>query len=83
MLILSRKPGESLVIQDNIQIAILEIDGDKVKIGITAPKEINILREEVWLAVQEQNQIAEQLSNHPEGDGFEALREYLASQADE
>ena len=83
MLILSRKPSESLVIQDNIQLTILEIDGDKVKIGISAPKEISILRYEVWLAVQEQNKIAEQLSDNPAGDRFEALREYLASQTEE
>lgn len=47
MLILSRKKEESLVIQDNIIITILEIGNDKVKLGISAPREITILRQEL------------------------------------
>jgi carbon storage regulator len=55
MLALSRKRGESLVIQNNIEITILEIKGDQVKIGITAPKEVPIYRKEVYLQIQEAN----------------------------
>lgn len=51
MLILARKTGESLLIGDNIEITITEVSGDKVKIGITAPKEITILRKELCQAV--------------------------------
>lgn len=47
MLILSRKPGETLVINNEIEVKIIEISGDKVKIGIEAPKNVKILRQEL------------------------------------
>lgn len=47
MLIISRKPGESFLIDKNIEITILETTGDKIKIGINAPKEIKIVRKEL------------------------------------
>ncbi len=48
MLVLNRKPGESIIIGDNIEIKILEIQDGKIKIGIEAPKDIGILRKEVY-----------------------------------
>lgn len=47
MLILSRKSGETLVINNEIEVKIIEINGDKVKIGIEAPKNVKILRQEL------------------------------------
>ncbi|MFR0880897.1 MAG: carbon storage regulator CsrA [Oscillospiraceae bacterium] len=47
MLILSRKSGESLMINEEIEIKIIEVNGDKVKIGIDAPKNVKILRKEL------------------------------------
>jgi len=47
MLVISRQPGDSLTIGDDIKVFILEVNGDKVKIGIEAPKNIRILRSEV------------------------------------
>lgn len=47
MLILSRKPGEALNINEEIEIKIIEINGDKVKIGISAPENVKILRSEL------------------------------------
>ncbi len=47
MLILSRKIGEALLVNNDIQIKIIEVTGDKVKIGIDAPKNIKILRKEL------------------------------------
>ncbi|MGN1482011.1 carbon storage regulator CsrA [Porcipelethomonas sp.] len=47
MLILSRKSGESLLINEEIEIKIIEVSGDKVKIGIEAPKNVKILRKEL------------------------------------
>lgn len=58
MLALSRKKNEALVINNNIEITILEIKGDQVKIGINAPKEIPVYRKEVYLQIQEANKEA-------------------------
>ena len=58
MLALTRKKGEALVINNNIEITILEIRGDQIKIGITAPKDVPIYRKEVYLQIQEENKAA-------------------------
>ncbi len=55
MLILNRKVGESIVLGDNIEVKILDIQDGKIKIGIEAPKDISILRKEVYDAVIEEN----------------------------
>jgi carbon storage regulator len=56
MLVLNRKIGESLIIGDNIEIKILEIQDGKIKIGIEAPREVSILRKEVYDAVKAENE---------------------------
>ena len=58
MLALSRKKNEALVINNNIEITILEIKGEQVKIGISAPKAVPIYRKEVCLQIQESNKEA-------------------------
>ncbi len=58
MLALTRKPGDSIIINNNIEITVLEVRGDQVKIGIAAPKEIPIYRKEVYLEIQKENQEA-------------------------
>lgn len=58
MLALTRKKGESIIINNNIEISILEMRGDQVKIGITAPKDIPVYRKEVYLQIQEENKAA-------------------------
>ena len=60
MLALTRKKEESIIIGDKIEIKILEIQGDKVKIGIEAPKNVTIYRKEIYLEIQEENRIASQ-----------------------
>ncbi len=65
MLILSRKQNESVIIQDNILITVLAIEGDRVKIGITAPREVPVLRQELWIAIHERNQDASATSGGP------------------
>lgn len=66
MLALSRKKGESLVINNNIEVTVLEIRGDQVKLGISAPKDVSIYRKEIYLQIEEANKEAmnlEGLSN--------------------
>ena len=58
MLALTRKKGESLVVNNNIEITVLEIRGDQIKIGISAPKDVPIYRKEVYLQIQEENKAA-------------------------
>jgi carbon storage regulator len=55
MLVLSRKKNESIIIDENIVITIVEIRGDKVRLGIEAPKEIPIHRSEVHAAIHAEN----------------------------
>ncbi len=64
MLILSRKPGESLVIGHNIHVKILEVKGDTVKIGIEAPREMAVHRHEVHEAILKENRAAAQVDSH-------------------
>ncbi|UYO05200.1 MULTISPECIES: carbon storage regulator CsrA [unclassified Paenibacillus] len=58
MLVLTRKKGESIVISENIEIIILGVEGDNVKIGVNAPKHIEIHRKELYLAIQQSNEEA-------------------------
>ena len=52
MLVLSRKKGESIVINDNISIVVVDIRGDKVRLGVEAPKEVPVHRREVYDAIK-------------------------------
>lgn len=58
MLALTRKKGDAIVINNDIEITILEVKGDQVKVGIAAPKEIPVYRKEVYLQIQEANKEA-------------------------
>lgn len=62
MLVLTRKQKEAIQIGDDIEIVVLSIDGDQVKIGIHAPKSIEIHRQEVYLEIQKENNLAANLS---------------------
>lgn len=66
MLVLSRKSGESIMIGDEIELVVLGAEGDTVKLGIRAPKQIEIYRKEVYLAIRESNQEASQSIVSPE-----------------
>lgn len=55
MLVLSRRLDESLIIADNIKITVLGISGNQVRIGIAAPKDVSVHREEIYLRIQQEN----------------------------
>jgi carbon storage regulator len=61
MLVLSRQRDETIMIGDNIEVTIVDIRGDKVRLGITAPKEITVHRKEVYDAIRRENREAAQL----------------------
>lgn len=71
MLALSRKKNEAIIINNNVEVTILEVKGDQVKIGITAPKEVPVYRKEVYVQIQEANKEAVNV------DGMEALKNLL------
>ena len=58
MLALSRKKNEAIVINNNVEITVLEVKGDQVKLGISAPKEVPVYRKEVYVQIQEANAAA-------------------------
>jgi carbon storage regulator len=59
MLVLSRKKDESIIINDHIRVTVVEIRGDKVRLGIDAPKEVSVHRREVYEAIQNQRKAQE------------------------
>ena len=71
MLAIKRKKGESIIVNNDIEISILELRGDQVKIGISAPREVPVYRKEVYLQIQKENEAA--LS----ADNLTALKEIL------
>ncbi len=73
MLILSRKKDESIVIGDNITISVVDIKGDQVKLGIDAPHDVKVFRQEVYKAIQEENKAAASISAIPDNLSLESL----------
>ena len=71
MLALSRKKNEALVINNNVEVTVLEIKGEQVKLGITAPREVPVYRKEVYVQIQDSNKEAVNV------DGMEALKGLL------
>ncbi len=67
MLVLSRKKNESIIINDHITVTVVEIRGDKVRLGIDAPKDVSVHRREVYEAIQ--NQARERAENAPARSG--------------
>ena len=55
MLVLTRKTGESIMIGDDIELKIISVEGDQVKLGIAAPRSVKVYRSEIYKAIQEEN----------------------------
>jgi len=66
MLVLTRKLNESIMVGDDVKITIVDIKGDQVKLGITAPKQVAVHREEVYQEIQKENQLAAYSKVNPE-----------------
>ena len=64
MLILTRKPGESIVIGDNVTITILGVRGNQVRLGTDAPIEISVHREEIYHRIKKEKQLKNEDENH-------------------
>jgi carbon storage regulator len=73
MLALTRKVGESIVIGDDIEVTVLSVHGEQIKIGIDAPRSIAIHRKEIYLQIQEENQAAAATSEA----GAKALKDFM------
>ncbi|WP_018249193.1 carbon storage regulator CsrA [Orenia marismortui] len=74
MLILTRKQDESIIINDEIEIKILEIDGNRVQLGIEAPKSVPIHRQEVYEDIQKENKMAASSNNNFPADLLDLLK---------
>jgi carbon storage regulator len=69
MLALTRKKGESIIIDNDIELTVLDVRGDQIKLGVSAPKEIPVYRKEVYLQIQAETK--EAMST----EGMDALKE--------
>ena len=58
MLIITRRPGEKIMIGDDVVVEVIEVSGNSVRIGIAAPRSVPVYREEIWSAVREENAAA-------------------------
>ena len=63
MLAFTRKQGESLILNNDIEITVLEVRGDQVKLGIAAPKSVSIYRKEVYIQIQKENEASASVEN--------------------
>jgi carbon storage regulator len=65
MLIITRRPGQKIVLGDDITVTVIEVSGQTVRLGIDAPKELPIYREEIWAAVKQENEAAAKADASP------------------
>ena len=73
MLVLTRKSNQSVMIGDDIEVTVLSIIGEKVRIGIQAPREIPVLRKEVYLEIQQENAAARASAGSEVDDALKRL----------
>ncbi|MGV3263747.1 carbon storage regulator CsrA [Cytobacillus pseudoceanisediminis] len=76
MLVLTRRLKESIMVGDDVEISILSIEGDQVKLGISAPKNVDIHRKEIYLSIQQENSSATQT----DASAIESLSNFFKKQ---
>lgn len=74
MLVLSRKKGETIIIGDGIEITVVDVQGDNVRIGVQAPREVKVYRQEVYEEIRNENR---QAGNPQEPGRIEGLRSLI------
>jgi len=75
MLVLTRRLNQSIKIGDDIEITVIEVRGDQVRLGVSAPRDVSVHRKEVYLQIQQENQAASQSS--AEGVSLHALTQAM------
>ncbi len=81
MLVLARRLNESIIIGDDIEVVVIDIKGDQVKLGIRAPKRISVHRKEIYDEIQQENIAA--MSSNLQPEALKNLSEYLSGGADD
>jgi carbon storage regulator len=79
MLVLSRRRDESIMIGDNVEITVVEVRGDVVKLGVRAPREVPVHRKEIYMTIQEENIAAARASAQDISKALEAVRQKTAA----
>ncbi len=77
MLVLTRRLNQSIKIGDDIEITVVEVRGDQVRLGVNAPRDVSVHRKEVYLQIQQENRAA---SAAPEGSSLDSLGDAITSQ---
>ena len=72
MLVLTRKPGQSIMIGDGVEVQVLSVAGEKVRLGITAPRDVSIFRNEVYDRIESENQQSVGGGNEEDDSGANA-----------
>ena len=76
MLVLTRKVGESIKINDDVKVTVIEVKGKNIRVGIEAPKTTKVYREEVFLKIKQENKIA---ASTPEGFDPEKINKFITN----
>ena len=77
MLVLTRKTNQSIMIGDEVEVSVLGVSRDKIRLGITAPREVPVFRKEVYLSIQEERGSAKEGAAAPDGGASKRVYEAL------
>jgi carbon storage regulator len=77
VLVLTRKPGQSIMIGDGVEVQVLSVAGEKVRLGITAPRDVSIFRNEVYERIESENELRSSGDDEDDGGANEAVANAL------